>query len=648
MNPNPPSTFRPRPPWWMIPTFAAGAGLWVLVLLRWGSRITGGVSILGPLLIGLGALGIIAAVVIHFHVLSSLQAATRSVNQQAEQDFIAFMEILPVGTVITDDEGRLVRSNNKALEVLGLSETEAKGLDMAHPDFLILQPDGNPMDPSDRALTRALATGERVQDVVMGFERGSDGNWSWASVSAEPRLDSEGRVREVILTFEDVTQKRTAETELAIQTFRDRLTSLPNRTLFMERLTQAILRTERRKLTTAVLFLDLDRFKVVNDSLGHEAGDHLLMQMARRLRSCLRPEDTVARLGGDEFVVLFEDLASANDGMRVAERIAESLAEPFPIDNQEVFTTCSMGLAVCTLADTSPSELVRDAEVAMYRAKAQGEGRIEIFDPSMNAQAMARFHMEAELRRALERDEFVLFYQPLVSLRTGLIEGWEALVRWKHPERGMVPPLDFIPLAEETGLIVPIGKWVLEEAMRQASSWHDTFTSVPPRLMNVNISARQFQQRELINTVTEALGSTGFQASCLKLEITESIMMRDPQASLEAMKVFRGLDIHLVIDDFGTGYSSLSYLKRFPVDTLKVDKSFVDGLGKDAESTAIVGAVISLAKSLGMRVTAEGIETREQLEQLRALNCDQGQGYFFSRPLPAAQAEELLAKNPSW
>lgn len=647
MSLNLPSNFRRRPPWWMVPTFGIGGALWVIGVYRWGPRLTGG-SIQGMLLLGLGVLAIVAALVIHAHVQASLVDAARVARQNAEQDFQEFLELLPVGTAITDSRGRLVWCNQKGLEFFGLEAEEAKGLDWTSSDALVLQPDGNPMEPADRPLVQALATGQSVRDVVLGLERSSDGNWVWASVSAEPRVDSKGAIREVILTFEDVTQKRTAETELAIQTFRDRLTSLPNRTLFMERLAQAILRTERRKLATAVLFIDLDRFKVVNDSLGHDSGDHLLMQMAKRLRGCLRPEDTVARLGGDEFVILFEDLVSANDGLRVAERISESMKVPFPLNGQEIFTTCSMGLALCSVADTIPSELVRDAEVAMYRAKAKGEGSIEIFDPSMNAQALARFQMESELRRAIERKEFILFYQPLISLGTGLIEGWEALVRWKHPERGMVPPLEFIPLAEETGLIVPIGKWVLQEAMRQASAWHDRFPSAPPRLMNVNISGRQFQQKELITTVTEALEASNFLASCLKLEITESVMMKDPQASLEAMKVFRGLEIHLVIDDFGTGYSSLSYLKRFPVDTLKVDKSFVDGLGKDPESTAIVGAIISLAKSLGMRVTAEGIETEAQLSRLRLLNCDQGQGYFFSRPLPAAQAEELLAKNPAW
>jgi len=416
----------------------------------------------------------------------------------------------------------------------------------------------------------------------------------------------------------------------------------------MERLTQAILRSDRRQSSTGLLFLDLDQFKVINDSLSHEAGDQLLVQVSKRIRAALRPEDTVARLGGDEFAVLFEDLALVNDAMRVAERIQQSFKEPFRLQGRDVYTTCSMGLALSDSSATLPSELVRDSEVAMYRAKAKREGSIELFDPSMNAMAMARFQMEGELRRALEQHEFLLHYQPLVSLRTGLIEGWEALVRWQHPERGLVPPLEFIPLAEETGLIVPLGKWVLEEAVRQASLWEERYPSDPPRLISVNISGRQFQQRDLIGTVLSALEKGDLEPRCLKLEITESVMMRDPKASLEAMTVFRGHRIHLVIDDFGTGYSSLSYLKRFPVDTLKVDKSFVDGLGKDPESTEIVKAVISMAQSLGMRVTAEGIETREQMELLRSLGCDQGQGYFLSRPLPAQTAEDLLMKNPRW
>jgi len=512
----------------------------------------------------------------------------------------------------------------------------------------VITPDGHPYMPGELPACRAIRTLEPVREVILGIER-PDGDWTWVSCTAEPRLEADGSLKDVVQIFEDVTHRRTVEAELALQTFRDRLTGLPNRTLFMERLSQAILRLGRRQASTVgVLFLDLDRFKTVNDSLSHEAGDQLLVQVARRIRQCMRPEDTVARLGGDEFVMLFEDLHGTEGAMRISDRIVASFREAFLVQGQEIFTTCSMGLAVASRPECIPSELVRDAEVAMYRAKAKGEGALEIFDPSMNQQALYRLQMEAELRKALERGEFMLHYQPVVGLETGLIEGWEALVRWRHPERGMVSPLDFITLAEETGLIVPLGKWVLEEACRQAALWHEQYPCDPPRLMNVNISGRQFQARDLIDTVTTALDTHKFPPRNLKLEITESVMMRDPQATLEAMKVFRGLNIHLVVDDFGTGYSSLSYLRRFPVDTLKVDKSFVDGLGIDPESTAIVQAVLGLARALGMRVVAEGIETADQLALLRDLGCDQGQGYHFSRPLEAAAAEALLARNPSW
>ena len=577
------------------------------------------------------------------------QAAREALlRRNAEEELKSYVDLLPIGVLTIRAGGSLALCNRKALEMLGLTESELKALDWTNPTLSIIDADGDGVEAEDLPWNRAQKTGRRVVSLVASVKGKDPGAWNWLSVSAQPRTDDRGAVVEVVCTLEDVTQQKTTEAELTLHNLRDSLTSLPNRALFMERLTRAILRSDRRRLFSAVLFLDLDRFKVVNDSLSHEAGDKLLIQVANRLRGCLRPEDTVARLGGDEFVVLFEDILSVNDGLTVADRIAQGLLHPFSIDGQDVFTTCSMGIAISSSSETLPAELLRDAEVAMYRAKAKGEGTIEIFDPSMNAQALARFQMESELRRALERAEFVLHYQPVVGLRTGRIEGWEALVRWQHPERGMVPPLDFISLAEETGLIVPLGKWVLEEACRQAGAWSRKFPAEAPRLMNVNISARQFQHKELITTVLEALAAASLQPGSLKLEITESIMMKDPIASLEAMKTFKSMNIHLVIDDFGTGYSSLSYLKRFPVDTLKVDKSFVDGLGKDPESTAIVSAVISLAKALGMRVTAEGIETLEQMQHLQRLDCDQGQGYHFAKPLPPGLAEDLLARDPQW
>jgi diguanylate cyclase (GGDEF)-like protein/PAS domain S-box-containing protein len=578
------------------------------------------------------------------------RACAREMSRRhfAEEELRAYVDLLPIGVMTISATGALVLCNRKVMNLLGLTDDELAGMPWGDPPFAIIDADGDALEGPELPWNRALATGRRVTGVVLGVERKDTGDWAWLSVAAEPRREESTGVVEVICTLEDVTTQKTTEAELTLHSLRDSLTSLPNRALFMERLSRAILRSDRRRIASAVLFLDLDRFKVINDSLSHEAGDKLLVLVASRLRGCLRPEDTVARLGGDEFVVLFEDIAAISDGLTVADRISQGFTKPFEVDGQEVFVTCSMGIATSSSSETLPAELLRDAEVAMYRAKAKREGSIEVFDPSMNAQALVRFQMDSELRRGLEREEFILHYQPVVGLRTGRIEGFEALVRWRHPERGMVPPLDFISLAEETGLIVPLGKWVLEEACRQAGEWSRKFPSAVPRLMNVNISARQFQHRDLITTVMGALRAASLNPEDLKLEITESIMMKDPVASLEAMKVFRSMNIHLVIDDFGTGYSSLSYLKRFPVDTLKVDKSFVDGLGKDPESTAIVTAVISLAKSLGMRVTAEGIETVDQMTHLQRLDCDQGQGYHFSRPLPREAAEELLARDPRW
>ncbi len=633
---------------WVIFQFAlAGVGWLVLTRLLLDPAST-------RMLLGLDVLGIaLFSVAVFFYLrriqvrLSDYMRQVREVSRETKEYLEEFFDELPAGAMILNPSGKVLHCNRKAVVMLGLPEATILATNWTHPEFPILKADGNEIPLDQLPMNLVLATRMRVTEVIMGIE-GLTGDWSWVSTTAEPRFEKDGTLRDIIFVLEDVTRRRAVETELTLQTFRDRLTGLPNRVLFMERLNQALLRLERRKMSVALLFLDLDRFKIVNDSLSHDLGDQLLAQVAKRIRACLRPEDTVARLGGDEFIVLLEEVPSSADAMRVADRITKSFEEVFRLGNQEIFTTCSMGLAITEDPETPPSALLRDVEVAMYRAKAKGEGALEMFDPSMNEMALYRLQIEAELRRALERNEFMLFYQPVVGLKTGKIEGWEALIRWKHPERGMVPPLDFISLAEENGLIVPIGKWVLTEACRQAAEWGARYESDPPRLMNVNISGRQFQNKDLIDTVTDALDAHRFAPRHLKLEITESVMMRDPMASLEAMKVFRSLNIHLVIDDFGTGYSSLSYLRRFPVDTLKVDKSFVDGLGKDPESTAIVQAIISLAKSLGMRVTAEGIETQEQLEHLRAMDCDQGQGYLFSRPLPSPDAELLLSRDPVW
>jgi diguanylate cyclase (GGDEF)-like protein len=435
--------------------------------------------------------------------------------------------------------------------------------------------------------------------------------------------------------------------QLARQAFRDPLTSLPNRALFMDRLSHALTRTERRGEHLAVLFLDLDRFKVVNDSMGHGVGDQLLIGVSQRLAACLRPEDTIARLGGDEFAILLEDVKDHKAPTSVADRLTAELQQPFLVEGREVVITVSIGIAISTARRMTPEDILRDADLAMYHAKGKGKARYEIFDKSMNAPAQERMDLELDLRNAVARGEFVLHYQPIVELPSGRITEVEALVRWKHPQRGLLFPGDFVGLSEETGLIVPLGRWVLHEACRQTRQWQ--LASPATKLaISVNLSARQLQQPGLVEEIGAVLRETRLDAGSLRLEITETVVMHDAPTTLAKLEALKALGVQLAIDDFGTGYSSLGYLKRFPVDTLKIDRSFVKGIGGDAEDSAIVRAVITVAKSLNLSVTAEGIETAEQLEHLRSLGCDHGQGYFFAKPLTSDRVPALLLATSPW
>jgi diguanylate cyclase (GGDEF)-like protein/PAS domain S-box-containing protein len=470
---------------------------------------------------------------------------------------------------------------------------------------------------------------------------------SWRQVEAlYSNLLHESSVRGIVLNCRDITERKAIEEELQHQAFHDPLTGLPNRALFLDRLDHALDRARRQHEGIAVLFLDLDRFKTVNDSLGHHVGDELLVAVAARLRQCLRPGDTLARLGGDEFTVLLEQVSEVSDAAHLAERLTTTLQRPFMLGRHEVFVATSIGIVLSTRERDAPADLLRDADVALYRAKARGGGHYEVFDPTMNARALERLELEGDLRYALARAELVLYFQPKVALATGQLEGMEALLRWQHPGRGMVSPADFIPLAEETGMIRPIGRWVLVEACRQARIWQDRYPWCSPLVMSVNLAAPEFQQPQLVQDIARVLAETKLPPQQLQLEITESVIMVDAPSTMATLRQLKDLGVRLAIDDFGTGYSSLSYLKRFPVDTLKIDKSFIDKLGADAEDTAIVQAVLNLAHTLGLQATAEGVETFEQATQLRMLGCELAQGYYFGRPLASDAVESFLARGP--
>ena len=430
--------------------------------------------------------------------------------------------------------------------------------------------------------------------------------------------------------------------------FYDALTNLPNRALFSDRLERAF---EHGKQFPdhlyAVLFIDLDQFKVVNDSLGHTLGDRLLIALARKLEDCLRPTDTIARLGGDEFTVLLEGLTDVSDTIRVAERIRAALTLPFELEGQEVFATASIGIALSATGYQQAGDILRDADIAMYRAK-QMRTCYEIFNSTMHARAVARLQMETELRRALERQEFLVYYQPLVSLSTGRLSGFEALVRWQHPQRGVLAPAKFIPLAEETGLLNPIDQWVLREACRQMQQWQEQIPTNPPLLISTNLGNKLFTQPNLIQKISQILTDTSLDALSLKLEITENVLAENDESTIATLLQIKALGVQLSIDDFGTGYSSLSRLHRFPIDELKIDRSFVSKMGAGKGNLAITETILTLANKLGVSAIAEGIETAEQLAYLRKLNCAYGQGYFFSKPLPSQAAEALIISKPQW
>jgi diguanylate cyclase (GGDEF)-like protein/PAS domain S-box-containing protein len=504
------------------------------------------------------------------------------------------------------------------------------------------RPDGSPYPPEECPIYAAFKTGVALSRDNEVFWRKDGTNFPVECVST-PILEGE-KILGAVVTFKDVTERKALEKKLQYQAFHDPLTDLPNRALFMERLGHALSRAGQQASEVAVLFTDLDNFKMINDSLGHKAGDQLLVAAAERLKACLRPGDTVARLGGDEFTILLEGVAGISDAARVAERIAEELQAPFALEAQEVFATTSTGIAVSSSTQEQPTELLQHADLAMYQAKSKGKACHEVFEGYMGIEPLKRLQLETELRRALGRGEFRVYYQPEVWLESGEIVGMEALVRWEHPEHGLLLPKEFLPIAEESNLIVPIGQWVLREACNQLRIWQEQYSSTAPLMMSVNLSTKQFFQPSLI---TEILSETGVNPQTLQLEITEGAVANNLRNANGTLWDLKALGIRFAIDDFGTGYSSLSYLKQFPVDFLKIDRSFIRELGKDLKDTKIVAAIVHLARALDLKVIAEGVETVEQVEHLREMQCDIAQGNLFSEPLPSAAVSALLQQQHS-
>jgi len=553
---------------------------------------------------------------------------------------------------VVDGAGRRLYNSPAYQKVLGYSAVElssGSSIDQIH--------------SSDRervlqaaAKARATGQGQRLEYRM----RHKDGSWRILESTASPIQNAEGGIERLVIVNRDITERKRAEEMLAHSSFHDGLTDLPNRALFVDRLQHAVTRARRHSdYKFAVLFVDIDEFKVVNDSLGHSAGDELLIQIAQRLTACFRETDTIARpgtidsrpsheglarLGGDEFTVLLEDVFKPSDAIRVAQRIQEKLATLFEIKGQRIVIAASIGIASSSGVYGEAEEMLRDAEIAMYRAKRAGKARCEVFDPAMHSSAVRRLKLETDLRLGLERGELIVYYQPIVSLSSGKITGFEALSRWPHPD-GMISPAEFIPVADETGLILPLNRAVVLEACRQLRSWQSQFDCDPPLTMSVNISPKQFAQPELARDIGEMLKETGVSPDAINLEIMETIAMGDADRALAVLSELKALGVRLSIDDFGTGYSSLSRLPRFPVDALKIDRVFISNMNTDHDSHEIVRLIIMLAHSVRLKVVAEGTETEEQITILKRLNCEMAQGFLYSPPVDRKAAFGLLLRN---
>jgi diguanylate cyclase (GGDEF)-like protein/PAS domain S-box-containing protein len=572
------------------------------------------------------------------------EAITREIPVEVSQlqDEIFLLETLmdnvPDYIYFKDLESRFTRINQYAAARFGIA---SPGLAVGRTDF-----DFFTEEHASKALRdeqEIIRTGKPLVNVEEKETR-ENGDACWVSTTKLPLRDRDGNIVGTFGISRDITERKKAEEQLQRRAFYDPLTDLPNRALFLDRLQHLFQRTRRAlgNQLFALLYLDLDRFKAINDSLGHQAGDELLIGTARRLERCLRPGDTLARLGGDEFTVLLDSVSSEADATGVAERIHQELAAPLIVRGYEMFTSVSVGIALSSAGYDRPEDMLRDADTAMYRAKAGGRARHQVFAGDMHQRAVSSLRLETDLRRALQRREIVPFYQPIVNLDDGAVVGFEALARWQHPTLGLLPPDLFIPVAEETGLVGAIGEWMLTEACRQAREWQRKHPRRQTLGISVNVSGRQLAQGDVAADVKRALGASGLDPACLTLEITESALMHNLKAGAGVIQRLHAMSVGLHLDDFGTGYSSLAYLHSFPVHALKIDQSFVNRMDRSPQQSAIVRAIVSLAHNLGMEVIAEGVETVAQADALRALGCRRGQGFLFSQPVPAHEADHLL------
>lgn len=573
---------------------------------------------------------------------TSLQRATETkALLESETNFrLLVQSIKDYAIYMLDPKGYVISWNAGAERINGYKETEIIG---KHFSCFYPQEDIQRGKPN-RILKIATVEG-RFEDETWRMRK--DRSKFWASVIVTALKDENGRLKGFAKVTRDITERKLAEEQLIHNAFHDALTGLPNKALFVERLNHEVRHARRHQdYLFAVLFLDIDRFKVVNESLGYSVGDRLLKSIANRLEASLDTTSTLARFGGDAFTVLLENIKDINNVIRITSKVQQQLSLPFQIDEHEIFITTSIGIAANTFKLVEPEDLLRDAEIAMFRAKTKGKARYEVFNASVRARAVTQLQRENELRRAIEREELRLFYQPIITLSNRQIVGFEALVRWQHPQRGWITPSEFIPLAEETDLILPLDLWVLETACRQMKDWQQQFPERIGLTISVNLSGKQFSQTNLRSRLETILTQTGLAGRYLKLEITEGALIENPDTAAAILEQLRSQQIQLCIDDFGTGYCSLSYLHRFPLNMLKIDRSFVSCLGVEQARSAIVQTIIALAHNLGMEVVAEGIETAEQLAQLRVLRCEFGQGYLFSKPVNTATATTLIRDLP--